>query len=479
MCSNRIAFIHRSDVGCYCFESPFYPPESYSELPFVTQKNENNKIYPVVRELLEKMEMDKKNIGTSKWNPFKDIIKPGNKVVIKPNLVTNFHYLGRDAILSTITHGSIIRPIVDYVFLALRGNGQIIIADTPTEKTDFSDTMQITGIQKIVEVLSENGYENLQAIDLRPKRICEGYNGEFLTITTSGDPLGYATIDLGESSCFSPLDKNPKIHYYTLTDRTVDHFDPYEKRRSITDNYHHSGTHKYVVSRTILSADVIINIAKLKTHCKAGVSLSLKNMIGIVSTKDCMPHHRPGPPPDGDAFPDYPASYYVGFRKSYRTLRKTLHIHLLPGVRTAINAMRKHKVMVGEHIEHGNWKGNDTIWRTILDVNRIVMYADKNGKMSERQQRKMLCFIDGIIGQQGNAPISGEPRKCGVVLCGYNPVLLDAYATGIMGIDYHRIKTIHNAQHIKKWKLLIDEESLLDIQRMMLNLKFALPKGWQ
>src|SRR5438093_548816 len=29
----------------------------------------------------------------------------------------------------------------------------------------------------------------------------------------------------------------------------------------------------------------------------------------------------------------------------------------------------------------GNWSGNDTLWRTILDLNRILLHADKNGEL--------------------------------------------------------------------------------------------------
>ncbi len=477
--SNKIGYIYNSLINNYFSKVPFDPPEKYQELSFISRVERSNEVYPMLRELLQKMELDKKHIGTSKWNPFKDIINPGDNVLIKPNLVTNYHYWKKEAVVSTIVHGSIIRPIIDYVYLALEGTGSIIIGDTPIEPADFDEIMAITGIRKMVDVLAATGYRNMRIIDLRPVVACEERDGELVKKISSGDPLGYATIDLGKDSFFSEFDSNQNVHYYTLEDRTIDHLDPKECKRSVTDDYHNSSAHRYMISKTVLNADVIIDVAKLKTHCKAGVTLTMKNLIGIVGTKACMPHHRPGPPPVGDSFPNFPPFYHSQSRKFYRKLRKTLHVHRFPGVRPMINTLRKKKIVVGQHIDAGNWKGNDTIWRTILDINRIAFYADRNGIMQGSPQRKFFGIIDGIIGQQGDAPISGEPVQCGVIFAGLNLVVLDALATRVMGIDYKIIKTISEAGSINKWPLLQKNVDLTFEDIEAPNLNFILPRGWQ
>jgi len=477
--SDKVDWICLPEVNSYDKTPPFAPPFKYPELPFISTTNKESSIYPMVRELLKKMEMDKEHIGSVQWNPFKDLIKPGDKVLIKPNLVTHSHCFGKDAILSTIVHGSIIRPIIDYIYLALDGKGSITIADTPIESSDFDEIMLVTGIRKMVDELKRDGYNNLWIIDLRPEIAYEQGNGELVRQKASGDPLGYVSIDLARESCFHELDSKTNIHYYTLADRTVNHLNPREDKKSITDAYHNSNTHRYLISKIVLDSDVIINIAKMKTHCKAGVSMTLKNMIGIVSTKDCMPHHRPGPPPEGDAFPDYPASYYVESRKLYRSLRRLLHIHKFPGIRFAINTLRRKKIIVGQQIEHGNWKGNDTIWRTILDVNRIALYADNNGVMHEQPQRRFLGLIDGIIGQHGDAPICGTPINCAILLGGYNQVVLDAFAAKAMGIEYKKIKSISEATKIDKWRLVGKDVDLSFNSVDVPNLDFVLAKGWE
>ena len=55
----------------------------------------------------------------------------------------------------------------------------------------------------------------------------------------------------------------------------------------------------------------------------------------------------------------------------------------------------------------GAWYGNDTAWRMTLDLNNIIHYSDKNGIIKKDQQiRKNLVLVDGIIGGEGEGPLS-------------------------------------------------------------------------
>jgi len=477
--SNIVSYIHNHKVDKYCREVPFDPPEAYPELPFIEGTNKSNVTYPMVRELLQQLKLDDENIGTREWNPFKDVVKPGNAVLIKPNLVTHRHYLGEDALYSTVVHGSIIRPIIDYVYLALQGNGSIIIADNPVESADFQSLMEFTQIQDMVNNLNKKGYKDLKVTDLRPRVSKEANKGNFYYEKLSGDPLGYVTIDLGKDSLFAELDEDAEVHYYTLADRTVDHIDPKYHEKSKTDDYHNPSTHSYIVSRSVLNADTIINVAKMKSHCKAGISLTLKNMIGTVYEKDCMPHHRPGLPPDGDSFPVYPAKHFIAARKSYLTLKRYLQIHRIPGVKAFRDWLQKNRMLVGQQIEHGNWKGNDTIWRTILDLNRIAVYADKEGKMRDTPQRRQFALVDGIVSQQGEGPMAGKSVSTSIIVGGCNPVLVDALAIKCMGLDYQLFKSVSKARETEKWSLLNVKEPDLSFQGIEVpNLRFELSKGW-
>src|SRR3989338_4998603 len=102
----------------YPLNAPFNPPEAYPDLPFTisdTECDPSNEIYPKVRELFFQLGMDKNNYGKKNWNPFKDLIKSGDKVVIKPNWVLDVSQYDINAL---ITHMSVIRPLIDYAWKA-------------------------------------------------------------------------------------------------------------------------------------------------------------------------------------------------------------------------------------------------------------------------------------------------------------------------------------------------------------------------
>jgi uncharacterized protein (DUF362 family) len=474
-------FVRIKDNPGYPAKAPFDPPEFYPELAFNRHRDETNRVYAAVREAFGKIGLDQKNYGNPHWRPLRDLAKPGSTVLIKPNLITHLHYLGERALQSTIVHGSVLRPIIDYLFLEMGTQGTIVIADNPIVATDFQAVMDATGISEMVKTLRDRGYCEIRVVDLRPRVLREAKNGDFIYENQAGDLLGYREIDLGSDSLFGEFDRHTQISYRTLADPTVDHTDIHSTEKSETDQFHRPGVHKYVISGSALKADVIINVAKMKTHCKAGVTLTLKNLVGTVYGKACIPHCRIGLPPIGDSAPSHPPRHYVAAIKLYTLLRRSIHIHRWPGFRQIRNSFRKKKILFGQykHLEHGNWRGNDTIWRTILDLNRIAIYADKNGVMRDAPQRKMLCLIDGIIGQQGEGPMAGEPVATGMVFSGGNPVLTDALALRIMGIDWQSIPQIARARGIKRWPLLPSEP--VDLSFSHINapqLNFRLPKGW-
>src|SRR5262249_49746462 len=62
---------------------------------------------------------------------------------------------------------------------------------------------------------------------------------------------------------------------------------------------HTPTSNRYLIPKQILGADVLINLPKMKSHMKAGVSLALKNLVGINGHKDYLPHFRFGSPKRG------------------------------------------------------------------------------------------------------------------------------------------------------------------------------------
>lgn len=132
---------------------------------------------------------------------------------------------------------------------------------------------------------------------------------------------------------------------------------------------HASRLRELYLPKTLLAADFLVSLPKLKTHHWAGVTLSLKNMFGVV-----------------------PGSCY-GWPKNI------LH-----------------------------WAGID---RAILDINAAI--------------RPNFAIVDGIIGMEGNGPIQGTLKRCGTVICGDDPVAVDATCARVMGLRPDKIKHISRA----------------------------------
>jgi len=136
--------------------------------------------------------------------------------------------------------------------------------------------------------------------------------------------------------------------------------------------------------KTVLESDIVVSMPKLKTHHWAGVTLSLKNMFGIV--------------PGG----------------CYGWPKNVLH-----------------------------WAGID---RAILDINSTV--------------RPHFAIVDGVVGMEGNGPIQGSPKPCGVLLMGDDPVAVDATSVRIMGLRPERIGHLAKASYLLGHLL---EEKILQI----------------
>ena len=422
-------------------EPPFNPPKSYPEFTSIPLQalDASNEIYDAVRRLFLALGFDREHEGTKEWNPLKDLVVPENLVVIKPNLVLHKHPLGKRGVGSMITHGSVIRPIVDYVWKALEGRGEIIICDVPLQTANWDTMMESTGLASMVTYLSNQGV-NVKLLDLRLEHaILNKYGVITKRIKWNGDPRGYVAVDLGDQSALIPIAK--QYQQLTITD--------YPQQAVAT--HHNLTKNEYLIAKTILAADVFINVPKLKTHKKAGVTLSMKNLIGINGDKSWIAHHREGnPKKGGDEFPYINRwdlfRYRLFVALKYRRWGIPLLSFLLRLLHN-ISALQQH--MKGTHsrsgllkfksITEGSWYGNDTLWRVILDLNRILLYADKEGKLKNNIQRRYITIIDGIVGGEGNGPMHQSPKEAKVIFAGFSPLIVDTVATRFMGFNYHKI----------------------------------------
>src|SRR5262249_14771953 len=142
--------------------------------------------------------------GTASWNPLGEIIRPGDRVVVKPNLVRHFHGDGLTT-ESLITHGSILRVVLDYVAVALRGKGKLTVGDSPLQYADFPTCLRPSVAEAVIQAVRERTRLDVLAVDFRKER-SEKRGGMIVSrIPNNGDPMGYRAVELGPVSRFTGL----------------------------------------------------------------------------------------------------------------------------------------------------------------------------------------------------------------------------------------------------------------------------------
>lgn len=467
--------------------APYNPEERYPEYPFEFEESSNlgrNDIYRMMRELFVSCNMDIENYNSAEWNPLGEYIKPGNTVLIKPNLVLHDNKAETDEqrkMDCLITHPSIVRCLFDYVYIALKGKGEIIIADAPVQDCKFEELLQKSGYGKLFhEILRKNSNEiTINVADLRDT-VLEIEAGKLRQRENRGKKYNGRIVDLANNSMFENIDGKNKLRItnYASND-TVFH--------------HNKGRNEYCVSEALLKADVVINVPKPKTHRIAGYTAALKNMIGINTRKEYLPHHRKGAKgKSGDE--------YVGTHKILKQINSTgndiKNLALKHQNDFWVDFFNRICRYTGKKLDElednrkkfGMWYGNDTLWRTILDVNKIVYFCDKSGNMCSKPQRKVLHFGDMIVCGEKEGPLRPTYKKVGGILFSENPVTFDLYVVKLMGFDYDKVPTLFNA--LKKCNLNqedIDEIKLCSNENMFnkkimdikYNFGFEASSGWR
>jgi uncharacterized protein (DUF362 family) len=369
-------------------------------------------------------------------------IHPGEKVVLKPNLVKESVYGDMNSWQHVITSEYIIRLVSEYVAKKLEGKGEIYLCDAPQTDSSFkiiSERLNFAQIKRDIE----NKYSvQFNIIDLRDYEWKVEEEVVVERHRLDGDPNGKIAFNLDKYSLFY---KHAGEGSYYGAD--------YEQ--NIVNSHHQKETHEYLICGTPIKADVFINLPKLKTHKKTGVTLNLKNLVGINADKNWLPHHIDGSPKTGgDQFPD-------------QLLKNTIEDILVKIVRKIAlkipfvgpflaKIFRKTgKKIFGDGdktIRSGNWYGNDTTWRMALDLNRCLLYGNMDATFNNIPKR-YYSVVDGILGMEGNGPMDGSEKKCNVIIGGYDPVAVDTVCATLMGFDWEKIPIIKNAFFMHKYPI--------------------------
>ena len=396
-------------------------------------------VYEAVEDLFRALGLDGARVGSPDWNPLGDVIAPGDRVVVKPNLVSakNLHEkLAGDALAASSTHGSLLRPILDYAVKAAGPSGKVTVVDAPVEGCEIEKVIEPLGVGAVIRHLAAR-HSGLSFLDLRTfrlvprmalddvRRFGRSLNlGLLVRSALAGDPLGYRVVDLGDRSFFMGRDVPDEALCF------------HRSHRRTPLPHHTGGRHEYSLPGTVLEADVVINVPKLKTHKKTGVTLALKSVIGLSSEKYWLPHFTDGDPSRGGDEYDRP-------QRLSDLIENRLSRLPLPGDHSLI--VRAPRLGQTGHVMDGGWQGNDTLWRTILDLNLALLFTDRAGVLRSEPQRRILSVVDGILGGEGEGPLGARPVSAGLLVGGTDPVLVDHEAARAMGYDPRKIPQIAHA----------------------------------
>lgn len=426
-------------VPIYPQHPPFGPDERYPEYPFDFESSpQQNHIYQSVRSLLFHLGLDKNNFGKPCWNPFGEFIHSGDTVLIKPNMVMESHLTRPEDFEYIITHGSVLRAICDYAIIALHGNGTITFADSPETDANFDLICKRNGLNDLINFYKISARNiTVQILDLR-KELWVKKDGVIIKKKyLPGDPMGYTAVRLDHHSEFH--DYQLSGNFYGAT------FD-----RDDTKRHHNQFTHEYLLSSTVLNSDVIINVPKLKTHKKAGLTCCLKNLVGINGDKNWLPHYTEGSPASkGDQFDNDCIKSKTEFQLGSYLKKMINRYQMLSYLAFLLKPVGRGIFGSTENIvRSGNWYGNDTLWRMIVDLNKCLFHFDSKGNL-RKTKRKVFCVVDAIIAGDNLGPLHADPKPLGILAGAFDPAILDRACARLVGFDYKKIPSILKSFNVR------------------------------
>lgn len=419
------------------YSNNYRPSARYPEYQFNQISDSPNYVYDAVRESLALMGLDEDNFGTPEWNPLHDVVHEGDTVLIKPNLVMDVNGLPNQGTECLYTQPSVVAAVIDYVLIALKGTGRIVIGDAPMQECVFERILVEGGYNRLVEYYRKLGAV-VEIVDFREltSTIKNGVHIKRINESARG-----TVIDLGDQSEFYGTSQD------VLSRARITNYDP-----RILPTHHDSIRNEYYISNYILDADVIINMPKPKSHRKAGVTIALKNFVGANVRKEYLPHHTLGSVQEGgdeylhkDSIHALRSSLFD--RKNTYEAEERYNLARLCwlGIKGCSLLM---KMKRSGNYHEGSWYGNNTISKTIADINKIVFYADKSGRMCSSPQRRMLIVADMIISGENEGPVYPAAKKVGMIACGLNPVSFDIAVASLMGFNPDTIPTLLVANSI-------------------------------
>ena len=428
-----------------------------------------------VQEALERLANELR--WSDELGPFGKMIPHGARVLIKPNLVRHENE-GPWGLEPLVTHLSLIRAVVQGVLRA--GPAEVIVGDAPLQGCDFDRLLRATGLDEWASRLMKIEPRFKGVRDFR-RTTCVFVKGVRVADESRQSEERFVLFNLGRESLLEPIANSRDPFRVTC-------YDPRLLART-----HAPGRHQYLVAREVIEADVVVNLPKLKTHKKAGITCALKNLIGINGNKEYLPHHRIGGSlTGGDCYPNYsPIKRALEFMGDRQNMTSSFAVaKVWQSMAKPFNRVLQ---LMGDQLGmEGSWSGNDTIWRTCLDLNRILHYGRPDGGMADRPQREVLHVVDAVVAGQGDGPLSPQPLALGMLLAGQNAAAVDTVGTHLLGYDPKHVPLVREAFTNFPWPIAafaLDEVSLLGdwrcgnadevFRKRQISMPVIHPIGWR
>ena len=379
--------------------------------------------------------LDRDRIGRPGWNPLGDLVGPGGRIVLKPNLVRHCHGAG-GPLQAVVTDPRLLRAVLDSAVDAVGPDGEVTIADSPLQSCEMERLIKAMGLNAICDAAARSG-TRVRLIDYRREEVTKGADGLIRRrVPLPGDPDGYLAVNLGAASELEALWSSRRRFRVTQYDR------------EITVRHHDNGRHEFLIPRSLLAADLVISLPKIKTHRKAGMTGALKNLVGINGSKAWLPHHRAGSVQEGGDEYLRPSIRKRWMTRIWERMDRTpsrATRRLLGRVQDAIRRSGALVPFPDPYFE-GSWWGNRTMAAMVCDLNRIFLYADAEGRLQPRPVRRFLVLADAVIAGEGEGPLEPAPRPLGRLIAGTNPVAVDWVAATLMGFAPERIPALERAR---------------------------------
>jgi hypothetical protein len=211
-------------------------------------------------------------------------------------------------------------------------------------------------------------------------------------------------------------------------------YDPTELAKT-----HGPGRHQYLLAREVFEVDVVINMPKLKTHCKSGLTGALKNLVGINGSKDYLPHHRFGGSDIGgdcyDGLEWWKHALEIYYDDANRCIGQ-------PTYDVWMARLRKLQDLYSRFFDinlEGAWYGNDTCWRMNLDLNCCLLYGDRDGHLHSSPQRRVVHLTDALVAGHGEGPLAPLPLGLGIITYSESAVASDWAHSALLRFDAEKL----------------------------------------